>query len=236
MRKSIKQFVKICAETLPFSEPVYEFGSFQVSGQEDLADLRPLFPDKKYVGADMRQGPGVDLVLNLHNINLPSKSVGTALLMDTLEHVEFPRKAIEEVYRILKPNGILIMSSVMNFPIHDYPSDYWRFTPEAFRSLLNPFTSCFVDFAGESFFPHTVVGIGFKEGDPSDMSEFIRKLNRWKEYWINPLKGGLCDWKGLAKMFAPPVLFETIKRWAHNKPRNSISYAYDTETEQSQPT
>jgi SAM-dependent methyltransferase len=235
MRESIKQFVKICAETLPFSEPVYEFGSFQVPGQEGFADLRPLFPDKKYVGADMRQGPGVDLVLNLHNINLPSESVGTVLLMDTLEHVELPRKAIEEVHRILKPNGTLIISSVMNFPIHDYPYDYWRFTPEAFRSLLKPFTSCFVDFAGESVFPHTVVGIGFKGGNLSDMGEFIRRFKRWKEYWRNPSKAIARDWKRLAKIFAPPILFTIIQRLDYNKPSN-IPYAHDAKKEPSLPT
>lgn len=165
MRESIRQFVRICAETLPISEPVYEFGSLQVPGQEGFANLRPLFSGKKYVGADMRQGPGVDLILNLHDIKIPSESVGTVIIMDTLEHVEFPRKAIEEVHRILKPNGTLIISSVMKFPIHDYPYDYWRFTPEAFKSLLRPFNSRFVDFAGESVFPHTIVGIGIKEGD-----------------------------------------------------------------------
>ncbi|MFQ5929050.1 MAG: methyltransferase domain-containing protein, partial [Acidobacteriota bacterium] len=102
MRESIKHFVKICAESLPISDPVYEFGSLQVPGQEDFADLRPLFPSKKYVGADMRDGPGVDTILDLHDINLPSESVGTVLMLDTLEHVEFPRKAVEEIYRILK--------------------------------------------------------------------------------------------------------------------------------------
>jgi len=95
----------------------------------------------------MREGPGVDVILSLHNINLTSESIGTILCMDTLEHVEYPRKAVEEAYRVLKPNGTLIMSSIMAFHIHDYPADYWRFTPEAFKSLHNPFESTFVDFA-----------------------------------------------------------------------------------------
>lgn len=177
MRESIKQFVKICAETLPISEPIYEFGSLQVHGQEGFADLRPLFPGKKYIGADMREGSGVDIVLNLHHINLSLESVGTVLILDTLEHVEFPRKAIEEIYRILKPCGILIISSVMNFPIHDYPYDYWRYTPEAFKSLLKPFTFSFVDLAGESNFPHTVVGIGFKASISENViREFKKKI------------------------------------------------------------
>lgn len=206
MRESIKQFVKICVESMPLNEPIYEFGSLRVPGQEVFADLRPLFPNKKYIGADMRQGLGVDVVINLHNISLPSESVGTVLLMDTLEHVEFPRKAIEELHRILKPNGALILSSAMNFPIHDYPSDYWRFTPEAFRSLLKLFTSRFVGFAGEEVFPHTVVGIGVKDGDIDNKDEFLRLFKNWKKDWSYSH-----DWKGLVTPFVPPVLVRVKK-------------------------
>ncbi len=223
MRELIKQFVKICAETLPISEPIYEFGSLQVPGQEGFADLRPFFPDKRYTGADMRKGTGVDIILNLHQIDLSSGSVGTVLMLDTLEHVEFPRKAIEESYRILKPNGILIISSVMNFPIHDYPHDYWRFTPEAFKSLLDPFKSSIVEFAGKSDFPHTVIGIGFKGPIAENvMSEFARKLKDWKKHWrsfknlkeylCNPQRGG---WKGLVKLVVPSVfltIYQKIKK------------------------
>ena len=122
---------------MPISEPIYEFGALQVPRQEGFADLRPFFPGRKYIGADMQEGLGVDAILNLHNIELPSKSFGTVLIMDTLEHVEFARKAIEEVHRILTSEGILLISSVMYFPIHGYPQDYWRFTSEAFKSLLN---------------------------------------------------------------------------------------------------
>ena len=56
MRELIKQFVKICAETLPISEPIYEFGSFQVAGQEGFADVRPIFQGKEYIGCDIRGG------------------------------------------------------------------------------------------------------------------------------------------------------------------------------------
>ena len=75
MRKLVKQFVEICSQTLPMNETIYEFGSLRVDGQEKIADLRPFFKDKKFIGADMRHGSGVDVVLNLHKIDLPSNSV-----------------------------------------------------------------------------------------------------------------------------------------------------------------
>jgi hypothetical protein len=67
MRESIKQFVKIAADTLPILEPIYEFGALQVPGQEGFADLRPIFAGKEYVGCDMREGPGVDRILKASN-------------------------------------------------------------------------------------------------------------------------------------------------------------------------
>jgi SAM-dependent methyltransferase len=180
VRETIKDFVSIAAATLPIEGPIYEFGSLQVPGQEAFADLRRFFPKMDYRGADMREGPGVDVVLNLHNIDLPSESVGAVLCLDTLEHVEYPHRAMEEIHRILKPGGIAVISSVMDFPIHDFPYDYWRFTPEAFKSILKPFTGCFVGFAGKKDFPHTVVGVGFK-GTIPPQTALVERYESWQK-------------------------------------------------------
>ncbi|KPK85326.1 MAG: hypothetical protein AMJ81_03790 [Phycisphaerae bacterium SM23_33] len=208
MRASVKEFVvEVCAGTLSLAEPIYEFGSYLVPGQEEFNDLRPYFPGRKFVGADMRHGPGVDLVLDLHAIDLPDQAAGTVLLLDTLEHVEYPRKAIAEVQRILRPGGIVIMSSVMNFPIHAYPSDYWRYTPEAFRSLLKPFASCFVDSLGRRDFPHTVVGVGFRDPPPAEAWEaFQAAAQAWAGRWRRKVFIG---WKEWVRRLTPPILIES---------------------------
>lgn len=105
------------------AEPVYEFGSYQVEESPQDADLRPLFVGKDYVGCDMRAGPGVDKVLNLHAIDLPDNTAGTVFLMDTLEHVEYPHQAVSEIYQS-QPGGLLVMSSVLDFFIHETPYDF----------------------------------------------------------------------------------------------------------------
>lgn len=174
MRPLVRQFVSMVSQTLPVIDPIYEFGSYQVAGQEEIADLRPLFPGKAYVGCDMRPGPGVDEVLNLHDIKLPAHRAGAVLCLDTLEHVEFCHQAVSEMHRILKPGGMCVISSVMAFPIHEFPYDYWRFTPSGFESLLRPFESCWVGFIGDARFPHTVLGIGVKSS-AVDWSEFRKR-------------------------------------------------------------
>lgn len=214
MRKVIRDFVRAVSETLPILEPIYEFGSFQVTGQEELANLRSFFQGMKYVGADLRDGPGVDVVLNVHNIDLPSESVGTILCLDTLEHVEYPRKAIDELSRILKPGGMLVISSSMDFPIHDFPYDFWRFTPDGFKSLLTPFSETFIESAGNKEFPHTVVGIGFKDSISGHItSEFTDKIKSWKDcYKIIQRK----SWKRLLK-----VTISTIRLAIYRKIKNA---------------
>jgi len=191
------------ADLLPIQDPIYEFGSLQVAGQKGFADLRPLFPRCQYVGCDMRQGPGVDVLLNLHKIDLPNESAGTVLCLDTLEHVEYPRRAIDELHRILKPNGIIVISSVMDFPIHDYPFDYWRFTPEAFKSLLRPFSQSLCTYAGDAGFPHTVVGIGFK--NPIDeLDTVIASVDAWR------IAQGPSALRSVVKPLVPPIL---LRAW-----------------------
>lgn len=211
MRDLIKELVKIVSEIIPIEEPIVEFGSLQVQGQEGYANLRPFFQGKKYIGADIQKGPGVDHVLNLHEIGLLSESVGAALIMDTLEHVEFPRKAIEQVYRILKPNGVLLISSVMNFPIHDYPYDYWRFTPGGFKSLMKIFPCFFVDFVGNKNFPHTIIGIGFKGTVKEEIVEILlKKIEIWKEHWSKRQAEQL-KWGHFIIQFIPPIILKFYK-------------------------
>ena len=217
MRGIVRDFVKIIADTFTINEPIYEFGALQVPGQEIFADLRPFFPGKEYIGCDMQEGPGVDKIINLHNINMPSESVGTIIMLDTLEHVEYVRKAIEESYRILKPNGVLFISSQMDCPIHAYPDDYWRFTPSAFKSLLKPFNSSFVGLAGDEWFPHTVVGIGFKGSlEEPQLDAFTKKFENWKKQW-HEITGK--SWIAIARQATPSIIWQLYRKhkWIKRK-------------------
>jgi SAM-dependent methyltransferase len=201
MRRSIHLLIKSLAEKFEFDGPIYEFGSLQTPGQENRARLRKFFPNKEYVGCDLRMGPGVDRILDLHNIELPSESAGTVILLDVLEHVEFCKRAMEEIHRVLRPGGMVIIASVMYFPIHNYPSDYWRFTPNGFRSLLAPFTVSIVESAGLERFPSTVLAIAFKGDVPNQrVKAFHDEVLSWK-------KGMGNSWQEWITAFLPPILF-----------------------------
>ncbi len=158
----MRQLIAIIAETIPLPEPVFEFGSLQVEGQEGLANLRTLLGGVTFVGCDVRPGPGVDRVLDLRGLDLDAGSVGTALVLETLEHVSDPIRAVDEVRRVLAPDGIAVLTSCLDFKIHAHPDDYWRFTPSAFRHLLRDFPAAVVGAQGYASFPHTIFGVGFR--------------------------------------------------------------------------
>ena len=61
------------------------------------------------------------------------------LCIETFEHVFEVRRAFDEVFRILKPGGLFVITSPLNFRIHGYPDDYWRMTPNCLRRMLEPY-------------------------------------------------------------------------------------------------
>jgi SAM-dependent methyltransferase len=184
MRKLVRDWIRLLADTVPIPEPIVEFGSFQVEGMREVADLRPLFPGKRYLGTDLRAGPGVECLLDLHQVGLLDEAAGAILVLDTLEHVEFPRRAMEQIARALKPQGVFAISSVMDFPIHQHPCDFWRFTPMGFESLLRIFPTCLVFALGREDFPHTVLGLAWKSPQESDVVAAVRRtMDPWSREW-----------------------------------------------------
>ena len=157
----IRRFLVELIEQIDLPDPVYEFGSLQVKDDQD-ADLRPLFAGRGFVGTDMREGPGVDRVEDLRALTLSDGEVGTALCLDTLEHCEDPPQACRELTRVTADGGVCVVSSVMLFGIHAYPNDYFRFTPEGFRSLLSGFDDVWVCAIGHAAIPTQVIGVGAK--------------------------------------------------------------------------
>jgi SAM-dependent methyltransferase len=155
------EFVTDLTRALELPAPVVEFGAMQVEeGQPN--DLRPLFAQSDFIGTDFREGPGVDRVEDLRGLTFDDGSIGTALCLDTLEHCADPLMACREMHRVLVPGGICVITSVMLVGIHAHPSDYWRFTPEGFRLLLEPFDDLDVASVGEPTNPFFVFGVGTK--------------------------------------------------------------------------
>jgi SAM-dependent methyltransferase len=158
MHPIVRDFVADVIAVTTLAEPIVEFGSLQVEGEQD-ADLRPLFPGSTFIGTDMRPGPGVDRTEDLRALTFSDDSIGTAICVETLEHCEDPVTACRELTRVVAPGGILIASAPMLLGIHAYPSDYFRFTPAAFSSMLAGFAAVSVAGFGDPTHPQWVFAV-----------------------------------------------------------------------------
>ncbi len=73
----------------------------------------------------------------IHDINEPLPLEGgqfdTVIMSDVLEHIKKPATVMNEIARVLKPGGRLIMNVPFMYWIHEYPHDYHRYTEYALR-------------------------------------------------------------------------------------------------------
>ena len=191
MRDHNKAFCRLVAETFDCPGPVFEFGSYQVEGQVDYADLRALFPGKEYVGCDIRLGPGVDRVEDVSAISLADGTAGTVLCIETFEHVFEVRRAFDEVYRILAPGGLFVITSPLNFRIHGYPDDYWRMTPNCLRRMMSSYAARLTGYQGYPSFPHSIMALGVKAPAPADFDGKTEMLVGAYRGWLRRAESDL---------------------------------------------
>lgn len=92
---------------------------------------RKITPDIYTIDKHVTQN--TDLVCDIHTIPLPNELFDCIFCTGTLEHVENPRKAMSEIHRLLKKNGIAHIEVPFIQGYHADPSDYWRWTAEGLR-------------------------------------------------------------------------------------------------------
>lgn len=167
----MKFFIQVASKIFNLPPPVCEIGSFQIP--KGVANLRPYLP-APYVGVDIRHGPGVDVRGRIESLPLRGGSVGTVVSVATLEHIENPIKAFDEIYRVTSKGGTVILTSVFSFRIHDYPGDFWRFTPQCFNLLLKKFNPRIICALGPPLRPTWIMGLGIK-GETCDVQHYQEK-------------------------------------------------------------
>ena len=210
MNQFLNGVARAFAETFDLPGPILEIGSQQVPGQEEIADLRPLFPDKRYLGVDITPGRGVDFVADVESLPQADASVGTVIAMNTLEHVPHFWRAFDEIHRVLRPDGALLVSCPFYFHIHSYPSDYWRFSPEALALLLDRYPNKILGRHGPTRRPASVWALAFREGRAAiTPAEFDRYRMLVGRYARQPLRASrklryrLGRWICGSRPFAP---------------------------------
>jgi SAM-dependent methyltransferase len=77
-----------------------------------------------------------DILSDARQIPVSNQSFDTVLLLEVLEHVPYPIDILKEARRIIKNNGILIISTPFMYPLHDKGFDYMRYTGLMLRYMI----------------------------------------------------------------------------------------------------
>lgn len=91
---------------------------------------------KEYLAFDMFPGPDIDVVGDVLKTSFPEGSFDTIISTQVLEHVEKPWMMVREIKRILKKDGICILTAPFINPSHNDPGDYFRYTTSGVKSLF----------------------------------------------------------------------------------------------------
>ena len=90
-----------------------------------------------YVGVDVHPGEYVDVVGAAESLPFAESSFDVVVATQMLEHVPDPPQVIREVNRVLRPGGLLLLSTHGTTVYHPNPNDYWRWTQEGLPKLLH---------------------------------------------------------------------------------------------------
>ena len=92
--------------------------------------------DERIRNLDIFPGQHIFYVAKAESIPEKDNFFALVITQEVLEHVQDPFKAISEIYRVMKPGGILYCQLPFIIGYHPGPTDYWRFTKEGISELI----------------------------------------------------------------------------------------------------
>lgn len=118
---------------------VLEIGA-RVVGPESSLQAPRFRPECRFLGCDIRDAEGVDVVADAHFL---SESVERGTLdgvfsLAVMEHIAAPWVLAAEINRVLKVGALTFHVLPQTFPVHEMPNDFWRMTDQALKVLFCP--------------------------------------------------------------------------------------------------
>jgi SAM-dependent methyltransferase len=121
------------------SYTVLDVGSRIVTGQK--LNYKPLFPAPvfTYLGMDIEAGDNVDVVVALPYDwkEFRANSFDVVVTGQVLEHVPYFWDVFQEMERVLKPGGAVIVIVPSKGAVHRHPVDCYRFHPDGLIALAH---------------------------------------------------------------------------------------------------
>ncbi|MEK7639428.1 MAG: class I SAM-dependent methyltransferase [Patescibacteria group bacterium] len=126
-RKNLRPFLEKHAT----KDIILDIGGGHAENNHSYGDI---FPNRHTLDIDPLRKP--DTVGDVHQLPFGDGSFDHILCTEVLEHLHTPQRAIDEMHRVLRENGRLILTTRFVFPIHDAPNDFYRYTKYGLRHLL----------------------------------------------------------------------------------------------------
>lgn len=96
-------------------------------------------PRLRVAAFDIYYSPNVQFIADAHNIPLRDGTVDAVIVQAVLEHVLDPRQVVDEIWRVLKPNGLVYAETPFLQHVHEGAYDFTRFTESGHRFLFRRF-------------------------------------------------------------------------------------------------
>jgi SAM-dependent methyltransferase len=133
---------------------------------------------RSYVGLDTPASTLslADVVGFADNLPFEDCCFDTVLCSSVVEHLAAPQKAIEEMFRVLRPGGHLILTAPQMWHLHEEPWDFYRYTIFGLRHLVQ---DAGFEILRETSYagPWSMLGVFFIIHSGSYPQWFFRKLS-----------------------------------------------------------
>jgi SAM-dependent methyltransferase len=97
---------------------------------------RDIFDDvERYIGLDLPANDFADVHGDGMALPVRDGVFHTVLCNQVLEHVPEPSKLVAEMARVLKPGGVLLLTTPQTWGLHRTPNDFYRYTEYGLRYL-----------------------------------------------------------------------------------------------------
>ncbi len=114
----------------------YVHGRVLDAGSGSYSRYKHLFSSDVVTRLDIVEGLNVDIVGSVEKMPFLDKEFDSILSTQVLEHVEYPEKAVAEMYRVLKVGGCVLVTVPQWNELHEEPYDFWRYTRFGMESLF----------------------------------------------------------------------------------------------------
>lgn len=78
---------------------------------------------------------GPDMFYDGKRLPFEDGSFDTVLSVQVLEHTPDPQALMNDMARVIRPGGRLLLSAPFSFRLHEEPHDYFRYTPHGLRDM-----------------------------------------------------------------------------------------------------